>query len=590
MTNISQFPLQDGLSIPLFIVHGGIPFELFYLATFLSGIVGLTAIGVYKKYPAGTWATIVTTVVVFFLTGLILFSYPINAWPAILFQDYQQIQYLKYVPGGILFAIFALFIIRKILRFKPSIGDSFILFLPVLAIIQRVGCLLNGCCYGKPTDLPWAAVYPATHALHQIQIDQGLIDQHSLFCQGVHPTQLYMISGYLVVLIILIITRKKFQITGTRSLFGISLLAMIRFVVEFWREPKTNVWYSMNWMGLSFLQWSVIVFVLLCCVLIYWKTHKITKPETSVEPIIEMPFLNFIIIFLLLAFVWQIREIFDFSELFMLACIFSISLTISMVRIFQIITLPSLRWISFAMMITAFFAMSQQMIETPEDSLAAFKKSDWFGVGLNVGAGNYHEVTRDCNGNITGTYDRNYKVYGGDFSYHLIPKPNEQLTAGVNLFYQEDKIEDYLYGKSYQGAVINPYFIYDFKKVGLGAGLHYSNNKFTSLGDNYLAPSFYFRLGRRDKLFTEFNLMQNFYKDGASAVGQLAIGGGFGQLDKNSLRCGVGFFPNSRTALFIEGKILINGLVYVKPGFAIGDGLNGSLGLEVLLGKNRKKR
>jgi hypothetical protein len=590
MTNIPLFHLKDGLSIPLFIIHGGIPFEHVYLATFLTGIVGLTALGVYKKYPAGTWATIVTTVIVSFITGLILFSYPINAWPAILFQDYQQIQYLKYVPGGILFAIFALLIIRKVLRFKPSVGDSFILILPVLAIIQRVGCLVNGCCYGKPTDLPWAVVYPANHALHQIQIDQGLIDHHALFCHGVHPTQLYMISGYLVVMAILIITGKKFQITGTRSLFGISLLAMVRFVVEFWREPKTNVWYSMNWIGMSFLQWSIVAFILVCCVLIYWKTHKITKPETSAEPIIERPFLNFIVIFLLFVFVWQIREIFDFSELLMLACIFSISLTISMVKIFQKITLPSLRWISFAMMITAFFAMSQQIIETPEDSLAAFRKSDWFGVGLNVGAGNYYEVTRDCKGNITNTYDRNYMVYGGDISYHLIPKPNEQLTAGVNLFYQENKIEDSLFGGSFQGKILNPYFMYDFQIIGLGAGLHYSTNKFPSYGDNYLVPSYYIRLGRRDKLFTELNLMQNYYKDGAAAIGQVAIGGGFGQLDKNSLRCGLGFFPNSRTALFLEGNILIENFIYIKPGIAIGDGVNGSLGLQVLLGKHPKKR
>jgi len=36
--------------------------------------------------------------------------------------------------------------------------------------------------------------------------------------------------------------------------------------------------------------------------------------------------------------------------------------------------------------------------------------------------------------------------------------------------------------------------------------------------------------------------------------------------------------------------ILIQDFIYLKPGFAIGDGINGSLGLQVLLGKNRKKR
>jgi phosphatidylglycerol:prolipoprotein diacylglycerol transferase len=589
MTNMPLFPLHDGLSIPIFIMHGGIPFELVYLATFLTGIVGLTAIGVYKKFPAGTWATIVTTVVVSFITGLILFSYPINDWPAILFQDYQQIHYLKYVPGGILFAIFALFIIRKILRFKPSIGDSFILFLPMLAIIQRVGCLVNGCCYGKPTDLPWAAVYPANHALHQIQIDQGLIDQHDLFCHGVHPTQLYMILGYMIVLAILLATKTKFKAPGTRSLFGISLLALVRFVVEFWREPKTNVWYSMNWMGMSFLQWSIVAFVLLCSVLIHWKTQKITKPETSAEPIIEMPFLNFFILFLLFVFVWQIREIFDFSELLMLACICSISLTISMVRIFQKITLPSLRWISFAMMITAFFAMSQQIIETPKDSLTVFKKSDWFGVGLNTGAGNYHEVTRDCNGNITGTYDRNYLVYGGYFSYHLIPKPNQQLSTGMNIFSLQDKIEGSSYPDNYRVTILNPYLLYDFKRIGIGAGMHFSSGYFPGL-ENNMALSYYLRLGKRDKLFAEFSYLNYIYQNGSSGAIKAGIGGGFGHLDKNSVVFGMGTFPNGRSSVYADGSFLISQYLVLKPGIAIGDGINGHLGLQVLLGKNRKKR
>jgi phosphatidylglycerol:prolipoprotein diacylglycerol transferase len=41
------------------------------------------------------------------------------------------------------------------------------------AFLGRVGCFMSGCCYGKPTDLPWGVVFPATHG------------------QAVHPTQIY---------------------------------------------------------------------------------------------------------------------------------------------------------------------------------------------------------------------------------------------------------------------------------------------------------------------------------------------------------------------------------------------------------------
>jgi phosphatidylglycerol:prolipoprotein diacylglycerol transferase len=40
----------------------------------------------------------------------------------------------------------------------------------------RIGCLMNGCCYGRSCELPWAIHFPATHGT------QGA---------GVHPTQIY---------------------------------------------------------------------------------------------------------------------------------------------------------------------------------------------------------------------------------------------------------------------------------------------------------------------------------------------------------------------------------------------------------------
>ena len=40
----------------------------------------------------------------------------------------------------------------------------------------RIGCLMTGCCYGKPTDLPWAIHFPHTHWTKGV---------------GVHPTQIY---------------------------------------------------------------------------------------------------------------------------------------------------------------------------------------------------------------------------------------------------------------------------------------------------------------------------------------------------------------------------------------------------------------
>ena len=44
------------------------------------------------------------------------------------------------------------------------------------SVFGRIGCLLNGCCYGRACDLPWAIHFPAGHETHGV---------------AVHPTEIY---------------------------------------------------------------------------------------------------------------------------------------------------------------------------------------------------------------------------------------------------------------------------------------------------------------------------------------------------------------------------------------------------------------
>src|SRR3990172_4508770 len=55
----------------------------------------------------------------------------------------------------------------------------------------RVGCFLNGCCYGDPTDLPWAAHFPQDSIPYVEQVRRGMLDAAANQSLGVHPTQLY---------------------------------------------------------------------------------------------------------------------------------------------------------------------------------------------------------------------------------------------------------------------------------------------------------------------------------------------------------------------------------------------------------------
>ena len=56
--------------------------------------------------------------------------------------------------------------------------DIFATGMPLAHALSRIGCLLAGCCYGVPTDLPWGVTFtdPLTAAPHDVPL---------------HPTQIY---------------------------------------------------------------------------------------------------------------------------------------------------------------------------------------------------------------------------------------------------------------------------------------------------------------------------------------------------------------------------------------------------------------
>lgn len=84
----------------------------------------------------------------------------------------------------------------------------------------RIGCLLNGCCFGLPTKLPWALHYPAGHAT------QGC---------GVHPVQLY--EAFLDLGLYLGLARQYRRKRFDGQVFALYLVgyAVLRFGVEFFR-------------------------------------------------------------------------------------------------------------------------------------------------------------------------------------------------------------------------------------------------------------------------------------------------------------------------------------------------------------------
>lgn len=96
----------------------------------------------------------------------------------------------------------------------------------------RQGCFAAGCCWGKPTSLPWGVKFTELgHEVTGVPVDIPL-----------HPTQLYESFAMLLVFFFLFWFHKRRKFSGQVILLYAALYSVIRFVIEFWRDdPRGDI-------------------------------------------------------------------------------------------------------------------------------------------------------------------------------------------------------------------------------------------------------------------------------------------------------------------------------------------------------------
>ncbi len=127
---------------------------------------------------------------------------------------------LSYFGGLALAIIWGIFLCRR--RGLPigTLADIGALVVPLGYALVRIGCLLNGCCYGIESDLPWAMPVSAFDDLYR------------------HPTQLYSsLSGLITAAIIWRFRRHRLFEGFLLFLYG-ELYVIFRFIIEFFREGE----------------------------------------------------------------------------------------------------------------------------------------------------------------------------------------------------------------------------------------------------------------------------------------------------------------------------------------------------------------
>jgi len=128
--------------------------------------------------------------------------------------------------GGFIGALIAgLLYVRKQKVSTLLLADMISPSLGLGEFFTRIGCFLNGCCFGVPSSLPWAVKFP-DNSLPAHALDQNC---------AIHPTQLY---SSLFGLLLFFFLQKRFNQKHFRGeLFSLYLIfsAVFRFGVDFIR-------------------------------------------------------------------------------------------------------------------------------------------------------------------------------------------------------------------------------------------------------------------------------------------------------------------------------------------------------------------
>ena len=174
---------------------------------------------------------------------LMLFTEPeYRANPKLLFSlDFLRSGGVFY--GGLIGALLTGFFLMR--RWKLSWWKTADACAPGIALgnfFGRQGCFSAGCCWGKPTTLPWGVQF--TEAGHEITgVPTGI---------HLHPTQLYESFAMLIVFFFLLWLHKKKKFSGQVILVYAVIYATVRFLIEFVRDdPRGDVLGLTTLTGLS---------------------------------------------------------------------------------------------------------------------------------------------------------------------------------------------------------------------------------------------------------------------------------------------------------------------------------------------------
>lgn len=167
--------------------------------------------------------------------------------------------------GGCILGIITLFVYCRRKKLDPLRMADLMAPSAVLGhAFGRIGCFLNGCCYGTPCHYAWGVSYPEVY--------------HVCFGQTLYPVQLFESSINFTLAILLCVALRKLAKGQTFTLY-LALYGIARFLLEFIRGDNTDFLFGIFSPGQS----VALIIVPIAVFFFFYFGHHAKKLKENVE-------------------------------------------------------------------------------------------------------------------------------------------------------------------------------------------------------------------------------------------------------------------------------------------------------------------
>ena len=141
--------------------------------------------------------------------------------------------------GGIILATITYFVMCRMNKVDPlKFGDAMIPAVFIGIAFGRLGCFLNGCCYGNACSLPWAVQFPKDSVPWNALVQRGFLMPDALQTMSLHPTQIYSSINGVVLAAIMIAYYRYRKGDGSVIALAMMLYPISRISLEILRNDE----------------------------------------------------------------------------------------------------------------------------------------------------------------------------------------------------------------------------------------------------------------------------------------------------------------------------------------------------------------